>query len=770
MAIYHEDIVSIDLESGTIHRSFLNHTIGSGDELANRFGVRTFRNGTAEDIGGTCTGYFIRADGTTVVISGGTVSGNLAYVDLPDTCYTVEGNFTLAIKCSGDGVTGTLRIVDGVVSRTSTETYVDPGTVIPSIEDLIEQIEAAVALIPAGYSANQYAKADTSLWEQGSVASSDGTNSTSTTRIRTKGKIPAGVVGLIPEYGYKVAVMAYNATTGAYIGCYNGSSFVTSGATWFTDRVDISTDMRGYKYRLVFANTGNTTIVHADAANLLLVYETDDTLTIPSVAADAEQTGIYARNLKRYNRMDILDFDSGVSDVYNGITYTKGADRTWTISGTASANSFCDLLKAFPLEGIKGLYVNFNGGTIALRYYLNYSGGSYDQGTLYQSGYISIPDGVVSIDVRYQIFVNESIAEGTTVRYSMVSIGEGVNADGVLISTGDTTDRTTDIETALGSGVCILGEGVFYTTGITMPDYSTLCGQGWGTIIALSGSSAGTAVKMGAGCNVKDMQIRGTDSPLSMPPPSSDGNRNGISFDGTGVTGRIKGTIHNCWIHDFTGGGIRLQKTGYPSNGGLNISDCDIERNYCGIFNEDDSEFHRITNVSMTQNRYGAICNGANNQFTCCGFNSNINGFMIDNENGTHTNTAHGGVSMCNFMHNNNRSIILKGIVSGFIFSGCNIDGMKYQDNSYNVPLLFKNTTNVVFSGCSFMDYVKEIEVDGQGKTDSNVTIGNMILFGGCAFRPEFDTLTVKNSAVKAQVKMEGCYYWDGTAVNISNL
>lgn len=151
MAIYHEDIVDIELESGTIHRSFMNHAIGTGDDDANRFGIRAFRNGVAETLGGTCAGYFIRADGGTVVIADGVVIGNMAYVTLPEACYAVEGNFTLAIKVSGSGVTGTMRIVDGVVSRTSTSATVDPGTLIPSIEDLLDAIEAAVESVPAEY-------------------------------------------------------------------------------------------------------------------------------------------------------------------------------------------------------------------------------------------------------------------------------------------------------------------------------------------------------------------------------------------------------------------------------------------------------------------------------------------------------------------------------------------------------------------------------------------------------------------------------------------
>ena len=152
MAIFHEDIATIELENGTIFRSFLNQTIGEGDELANRFGVRVMRNGMPEKIGGTCAGYFIRADGSTVVISNGTVSGNVAYVTLPEACYAVEGMFSLAIKCSGGGVTGTLRIVDGVVAKTTTGTIVDPGTIIDNVEDLIEAIEEVTASLPADYS------------------------------------------------------------------------------------------------------------------------------------------------------------------------------------------------------------------------------------------------------------------------------------------------------------------------------------------------------------------------------------------------------------------------------------------------------------------------------------------------------------------------------------------------------------------------------------------------------------------------------------------
>lgn len=149
MAMYKEDIVNIDLQSGIINRSFLNQTLGVGDDSANRFGVRVYRHGEPVELEGTCFGLFIRADGTTVAITNGVIDGNIAYVTLPPACYAVEGQFALAIKCQGGGVNGTMRIVDGVVSRTSTDTTVDPGTVMDSIDTLLAAIEAAMASIPS---------------------------------------------------------------------------------------------------------------------------------------------------------------------------------------------------------------------------------------------------------------------------------------------------------------------------------------------------------------------------------------------------------------------------------------------------------------------------------------------------------------------------------------------------------------------------------------------------------------------------------------------
>ena len=152
MGIYHEDIVDIDLSrNGTICRSFMNKAIGEGDTMANRFGVRVFRNGEEENIESSqCQGFFMAPDGTNILISGSSytgVTGNKAWVQLPQGCYANEGQFSLAIKLIGGGVTGTMRIVDGVVSNTGATGAVMPTSQVPTSAEIIAAYDQAIEVI-----------------------------------------------------------------------------------------------------------------------------------------------------------------------------------------------------------------------------------------------------------------------------------------------------------------------------------------------------------------------------------------------------------------------------------------------------------------------------------------------------------------------------------------------------------------------------------------------------------------------------------------------
>lgn len=139
--LYRSDICDIDINKSLL-RSHVGLVLATGDKLANRFGVNVYRAGEAVDITGCAVnGYFLKANGDTIVISG-TAKGNKAYVDLPQACYASDGSFSLAIKISGGSVTNTVRIVDGCIRLTQTDALIDPGEAVPTLDDIFVKIAA----------------------------------------------------------------------------------------------------------------------------------------------------------------------------------------------------------------------------------------------------------------------------------------------------------------------------------------------------------------------------------------------------------------------------------------------------------------------------------------------------------------------------------------------------------------------------------------------------------------------------------------------------
>jgi hypothetical protein len=168
---------------------YIDGNVFSQDNNGNVVGVEVFDNGTAATLSGTVSGSAIRADGATVALTG-TRSGNKCSVVLPQTAYYVPGVISIVIKLtSGEDVT-TLCAVVGNVYASSTDTIVDPGTIIPSIESLIASIDAAVDSIPLDYSAlsngfrdameTEYGLSDPGTFTAGTIKKTDGTVTSST--------------------------------------------------------------------------------------------------------------------------------------------------------------------------------------------------------------------------------------------------------------------------------------------------------------------------------------------------------------------------------------------------------------------------------------------------------------------------------------------------------------------------------------------------------------------------------------------------------------
>ena len=324
-----------------------------------------------------------------------------------------------------------------------------------------------------------------------------------------------------------------------------------------------------------------------------------------------------------------------------------------------------------------------------------------------------------------------------------------------LASTGDTTDRTGDIQTMLNTtGICQLGPGNFYVTGVEIPNYGMIRGCGNKTRIVLASSvTDGYAIKLKTYGSVKDVLIDGDPSGSILPTPTEVGTRHGIIFEGTADAQSNPGTyyrsaITNCMIRNFTGGGITMYNTGYEVAASLIITACFIYFCGAGINISYFSEFHRISNVTCQACLYGCVDNGGNNNFANCDFSGNKVGLLIDNSNGQSRNNTHGTFSACTFHHsdnNNGTAIRILGASSCEIFTGAQIsNGAIEIDNSFGIrfiganlgdrlPITVTNSTAIVFSDCQYMNNT------GSVLTQSNNTrleFNNCYLKNGNIYNP----------------------------------
>lgn len=134
----------------------LKSLYASGDKNAHTFELSLYRGAEEIDLSGaSAQGYFIRADGYTVPITGA-ISGNIATFTLSEGCYYVVGNFNLIIKVSIAESRKSVFWGNGYVVRSMTDAIVDEENVIPSLDELLAQISAAES---AAKAANQAASA-----------------------------------------------------------------------------------------------------------------------------------------------------------------------------------------------------------------------------------------------------------------------------------------------------------------------------------------------------------------------------------------------------------------------------------------------------------------------------------------------------------------------------------------------------------------------------------------------------------------------------------
>lgn len=408
----------------------------------------------------------------------------------------------------------------------------------------------------------------------------------------------------------------------------------------------------------------------------------------------------------------------GIAYTFNNTTYTV------TESGTATANAYVNIIgsnSVIPSALSKGrkykLVWNSTDENIFLQIAVKDSGGN----TL--SGGIS---GVSPIEFEipqnaYGLIVRTVVYSGATVDGVISDFHfEGAVSENLKPS-GDTSDRTAEILKILNKiGSCRLESGVYYVSGLVMPEGTDLKGAGKSTVLRLIDSDESEevcAIKMGRHCTVSDLSIIGADSDITL--PETEGKRVGILFsadDNTDVTTTtVRGNVKGVYVSRMTGSGIKCYNTGYSSSGNANWSNLWIWNCYNGINIDYFSEYHHFSCFNVSSCKYGVVCNGGNNIFSCGSLTANENGFRLDNVNGDKPNNGHGSCVGLNINHNNGTSgqaVYINDCGSGFLFLGCHIS---------QGEIALTKVGGVIFSACHFGSSARVTITNGWG-----------ILFNGC--------------------------------------
>lgn len=306
--------------------------------------------------GASAQGYFIRADGYTVPITGA-ISGNVVTLTLSESCYYVVGNFNLIIKVSIGESRKSVFWGNGYVVRSMTDAIVDEENVIPSLDELLAQIAATEsAAKAANQAASAASSAATSARQAASTANTNASAANSAANVaRAAASAASAAATKINDMTITATGLAAGAAPTAELtevdGHYNivlGLPKGDKGDTGATPQITVQVKTGEPGTAASVKQTGT-----AEAPVIELTIPRGDTgslgnLTINGKAPDAAgkvvltaaDLGALGKNVHMYNLLDNSDFahpiaQAGVNGTHGSIKFA--IDR-WNLTNGATAS------------------------------------------------------------------------------------------------------------------------------------------------------------------------------------------------------------------------------------------------------------------------------------------------------------------------------------------------------------------------------------------------------------------------------------------------
>lgn len=128
-------------KTGTLIGSYVGGIMMKGDALADTLEIDVRDGGYESDVSDyTVGGYLIRADGVRVPLTG-TIDKNIVRVPLSEHCYAIGGGFVAFVRLIKGGERVTILRVSGYVETDGDGPLLDPENIIPSLEELLAQLD-----------------------------------------------------------------------------------------------------------------------------------------------------------------------------------------------------------------------------------------------------------------------------------------------------------------------------------------------------------------------------------------------------------------------------------------------------------------------------------------------------------------------------------------------------------------------------------------------------------------------------------------------------
>lgn len=152
--------------------------------------------------------------------------------------------------------------------QTAANTYLEQVITNPDSPPLDRSLTSSSSATPADITGNLKSafddtlivETDTTIWEQGTIGIEDGTNDSSSTRIRFGVKrSPQNICRVEPADGYSMMVHCYD-DQGAYLGGWNGTNYAKNRSTWYTTLNLFTLPATVDTIRICFRKTDNSDI------------------------------------------------------------------------------------------------------------------------------------------------------------------------------------------------------------------------------------------------------------------------------------------------------------------------------------------------------------------------------------------------------------------------------------------------------------------------------------------------------------------------------